>query len=1431
MNHDGRSSGFTVPNGSAQREVIREALERAGVASSEVGYVEAHGTGTALGDPIEVAALREVFGPGRERTLHVGSVKTNIGHAEAAAGIAGLIKVVVSLGRREILPNLHFERWNPEIDREGFPVEVPCRTVPWEPIGGRRVAGVSAFGASGTNAHVVVVGSGDEAAPAEAPGVRLPTTSFRRRRYWFAESEKSVAPSLAPDADPLAGRTVVSSPLAGRVVEFSLSNLLLPLLADSEGLVHAGLHVELVSRAVEKPPAEEPLVLRSVAFPRALLAGEGKTVQVVVRDGAVEIQSRGEEGEWTVHLAARLDPGSSGESGPESPIPPGTAERAALLGDGTSGDLFYERLLEAGFELGPAARWIARLWRTDGESIARIRPPAGRGDEVRFSLGLHPGVLEACVQLPYAALPGGGTGTYLLVGWERLALWCARAARGGDLWARAILRDAPGGDDLVADVRLEGAGGSLVASIEGARLVRTTREAWRGPRPEAEIPLHAIAWRPMEPPPGGPTGGAASDQATTWIVPDRGGMAERVARRLEEAGERCVVTGETTADTADTPDTEDTTDTGLAALLAGSPHPGRVLVLSTLDGGGSLAVASRTLAVVQLLAGSSAGLCLVTRGARCLGTGPEAPDPAAAAAWGLAQAIVAEHPGLATLRVDVDPAADDEEQAREIVASLTSPEPANPEGGREGEVAWRRGVAHVPRLVKTEPGPSASSPEALRVVISGGPGLDGIAVVPASRRAPGPGEVEIEVRAAALTFRDVLQVVGMDPGGTVPLGSDCAGVVTRTGEGVDALAPGDPVMALALAQGSLSRFVTADARFVVLKPAHLSWVEAATVPVAYLTAAHGLRNLARLSAGERVLIHAAAGGVGLAALHLARRIGAEPFATASPPKWAFLRSMGVTRLYSSRSVDFASRLLEETGGAGVDVVVNSLAGEYVPASLSVLSRGGRFLELGKRGDWNAERVRAERPDVDYQAYDLETLGAREPERLRELFESLREGLESGAIPPLPASTFPVQGAREAFETVAHSRGVGRAVVTFPGGETDPLTIRPDGTYLVTGAAGALGGEVARWLASRGARRIVLVDVAPPASGTLRSLEEAGARPEVLLADVASRESLGQAVAAARSGPGRLRGVIHAAAVGDDASLVELSSERLARLLGAKADGALFLHELTLGEPLDFFVLFSSVVSVLPSARQGGYAAANASLDALAHARRSRGLKGTSLCWGPWTAGLSAAAGERAAAVWRSYGIRPLSPREGLAALERALEHPSAQQVIVAVDWERYTARIGTVPAFLEELVPRGEPATFALIGGPGGEAPADLAAIVRREVARVLGRDPEEPLDEGAPLSELGFDSLMAVELARSLGGLLGCRLPATLTYNHPTVASLSEHLASRFGAGDRGGPVGAPAPPARPAAGEERDAESVRRLLDERLERMERLLSSEGTA
>jgi phthiocerol/phenolphthiocerol synthesis type-I polyketide synthase C len=675
----------------------------------------------------------------------------------------------------------------------------------------------------------------------------------------------------------------------------------------------------------------------------------------------------------------------------------------------------------------------------------------------------------------------------------------------------------------------------------------------------------------------------------------------------------------------------------------------------------------------------------------------------------------------------------------------------------------------------------------------------------------GEHEVEIAVEAVGLNFRDVMYTLGMladealENGFSGPgLGLECAGRITATGSGVTRRAVGDRV--LGFAPASFSTRVHTPENAVAVIPEGMSMTTAASIPTVFFTAWYALHELARLESGERVLIHGGAGGVGIAAIQIAQHLGARIFATAgSPRKRDFLRLLGVTHIYDSRSLDFAEAILRDTDGEGVDVVLNSLSGAAIQRNLQVLRPFGRFLELGKRDFYEntALGLRPFRNNISYFGVDADQLLLARPALTQRLFDAIMTHFAEGAFFAPPVTRFPAARVVEAFRHMQQARQIGKVVIemTPPCLPVAPvredaltLALPADAVYLVTGGLAGFGLETARRLAARGARRLVLVSRGGQAEGSaiaaIAEMVQQGVQVYCWSCDVGDAAQVQALMARIAAEAGPLAGIIHAAAVMDDALAQNLGAAQMRAVIRPKVAGAWHLHQYTQGMALDFFVLYSSITTLLGNPGQAHYVAANTWMEALAQMRRQQGLKATAILWGAiGDAGYLARNGETRDLLQQRLGGAALSAAMALDILERMLVMDASGLVVADLDWRAVRRFLPTAMAPRFKLLAQGleEESSIdtdlcsTLRALPAAEAEKMLVDTVRREVAQILRLAVDKVLPE-QNLSQLGLDSLMGVELALALEERMGVKLPAFLLSEGPTPLRLAQRLLQSLG-------------------------------------------------
>ncbi|GAA0988881.1 hypothetical protein GCM10009555_071550 [Acrocarpospora macrocephala] len=1096
--------------------------------------------------------------------------------------------------------------------------------------------------------------------------------------------------------------------------------------------------------------------------------------------------------------------------------PPPNARPVDLTG-------WYERLHDQGYTYGPAFQGLTAAWRLGEEVLAEVSLPADQLPTAS-GYGIHPALLDAALHAAVGiVLPDGDQANHDRTspdgsdGPDAQNGHGGQSRHGGHVGPHGLDGQSgpdaqnghgghvgPDGSDSQSGPDAHGGRGSQGGHGRGVRIPF----AWQG---VVTAGAGATALRVRVTPIGVDTvrlvavdgSGAAVIvvESLTFRSAPRGGFAVAVPYRLDWVGvptPSAVDTARWAAVGVGVPGVPRFDDLGSA--VAGRPE---VLVVAVASGGEALpgALHEGTAAGLGLLQSAledarlaAARVVLVTRGAIGTRDGEDVAGLGDAGLWGLGRTAQTEFPGRLTLI--------DHDGLPESLAVLASAVASG-----ESQSAVRQGEILVPRLARPTPEDVLALPgEEWRLDVSTRGVADGIAALPAAdlSRPLAPGEVRVAIRAAGLNFRDVLIALGLYPG-EARIGAEAAGVVIEAGPGVADLVPGDRVMGLV--PGTIGPVAITDRRYLVPIPAGWTFAQAAAAPVAFLTAYHGLAGLAALQPGERVLVHAATGGVGMAAVQLARHWGAEVYGTASPAKWPTLREQGLddAHIASTRTLDFA------TAFPPVDIVLNTLAHEFTDASLRLLGDGGRFVELGKTDPRDPGAVAAAHPGVSYQAFDLFEV---DPDRIAVMLGELTGLFGSGALAPLPVTAWDVRHARRALRRLSQARHTGKLVLTLPAGRLDP-----DGTVLVTGGTGALGALTVRHLVTKhGVRHLLLASragLSAPGAPELRAeLAELGADVRIAAVDVADPISLSaliDAVPAAHP----LTAVVHAAGVLDDGVLGSLTPERITGVLRPKADAAWHLHELTRDRDLSAFVLFSSAAGLLGTAGQAGYAAANSFLDALARHRRANGLPATALAWGQWAepSGMTRHLTPADRARLARAGLPPMGTAQALALLDAALAGPDPVAVTAHLDHEASGSPLfahlrrnralanGHSPGHANGHAPGyasghsagypnghadGHPNSSASLAGElalrsEAEQSSRLLDLVRTAAAAVLGHVDTDAVPPDRGFLEGEFDSLSSVELRNRLGQVTGLRLPSTLVFDHPTPLALAAYLRERL--------------------------------------------------
>ena len=1279
---------------------------------------------------------------------------------------------------------------------------------------------------------------------ARRPLALLPSYPWQRERYWD-ESKASEARRLGLQHQIIkmeAGRkhALLGSRLSLAQPTWSNELSELAFVKDHrvrDAVVYPGAaYLEMGIAAAGALSGHEPCSLEDVRFEHALFWPKGEQVQLqtVVAEGRLDIFSRiGDTQPWIRHMGGGLHPAAPAE---------GTSlERQALmdrLSEELTSELVYPLFEDIGLYYGPAFRGIERVWRGEREALARIETPEHLRAEVE-QYGFHPAMLDACLHTLFCTLTIDGEDSdmrgdvYLPV---RIRQFRFHRRPTGTLWSHARLRERHPDQWFEGDVLIYDEQGTLVAEALGLHCQNLHIT-------DAALPdklykwLYEYVWeeRALE------RGGTPPAGDAPWLVyADARGVGDRVGELLRRRGQRAILirpgerferTGEHTF-RLDPRRPEDARE--LLAALPTASCAG-VVHLWSLDAPSGEALSQAQLREVQALGYGSAlhlsqaliavtwpvppRLWLVTHGVHPV-SGGDSLHPAEAPLWGFGRVLGNEQPelrcSLVDLSSDIAPSEIDL-LVEELLAS-----------GPEDEVALRGTRRHVHRFVRldrTEP----VSRQVRHTEVAYGlelprrGSLDGLSLQECRREVPGPGEIEIQVKAVGLNFKDVMKATGLLPDSVMEdnfwgraLGMECSGVVTRTGAGVTGLREGDEVVAFA--RHAFRSHVTTDARLAVRKPAHLGFEEAATIPLAFGTAYYALHHLARLQAGEKVLIHAASGGVGQAAMMLARRAGAEIFATVgSEEKRSFVRRAGAAHVMSSRSVAFASEISATTGGTGVDIVLNSLAGEAIDRSLESLADYGRFLELGKIDIDKNRRLGMGilHRNTSVHGVDLDRLLAQRPALAGALLRELVGLFEARELEPLPMRVFPITEASEAFRYMAGAKHIGKVVITFPGEEVSVAQagqVRFDAkaTYLITGGFGGFGLELLRWLVTHGARNLLVLSrsgaTSEAARLAVRELEAQGVRIRDERLDIADERQMARVLESVQRELPVLKGVFHTAAILDDDLLRNQTLAQYERVAASKQDGAWLLHKLTREAPLEHFVLFSSATSVLGNQGSGNYVAANCFLDTLAHYRKRLGLPALTVNWGlVANAGMATQQAHIRRHLERN-GLIALHTRLGLRLMGLELQRGTTQVTIAPIDWERWLKfhlandrpRFSQVAAEVTTSTgadsgPRRNTVLADQLAGAATEERMAIArTAIRERVAKVFGMAADK-LEIDKTFTSLGLDSLMAIELRSKLEEL-GLAVSVAALLEGTSVSDLVTRVLETHGLAGGESSVSAPA-------------------------------------
>eukprot|EP00434_Breviolum_minutum_P009961 symbB.v1.2.008781.t1/scaffold514.1/size193457/7 len=1361
------------------------ALTEAQLEPSKVNAMETHGTGTALGDPIEVGALKNTYGEGRVDPL-------------------ALCAVMSMLPKRRAAPNLHFQALNPHCDLEDFPSFIPSESTMDLVTSGPASAGLSSFGFGGTNSHVILE---DSAAP-EAPVEELPV--FKRQSFAWQQRRHAL---LSRNLKTPEGIQVFAQPFAGKLLQLVSHHIIF-----GEIVVPGATYLEMVLAAGEfhLNCKDKQWSILKVGFTAPLVLKQGEEGKLA-RDVDLYLELFPDQ-HWSMssydpkerrklatHAEGDLDLNFQDLEYPSLDL----AEVRQRCDEEVSIERLYVPFSKIGLPLQPRFRTVRHILRGEKEVLARI---AAQDDGTNSGYLFNPAVIDGTFQGSMAFMLERIVDIHTLLVEEvdglnslRIPLMVQKVTH----YAQGSQTDIFVHHELVEITDRENCVNSKLCKEDGTAMMGFETLRFREVRPEhiakmlqqatddVEEDILQVEWSNLEGTPG-----TAKDGAGVLFIGSPAELSTALAEKLPKAS--------------------------FVSNAQGLDLKGRKAVIHL----GALTQEEPELVVLEdAVVLAQVGMALIAKGDDCpqmayvtCGTQDHPSGPGSylhAGLWGLARTIRMEERAMKLRCLDLDsPHLQPDLASKALVESLGTLMGMGA-GAAETELTMREEHFKVSRLSRSP----VQVRKPMRLQMSSRGSLSNLRPVPqAVRPQPGPGQVELRVRAIGLNFRDVLNVMGMYPGDPGNPGGDCAGTVCSIGGGekeAAQLRPGHDVFGIAW--GCLQTYACTEALLLAPKPQQWSFEQMAAWSVTFATTEEAFQELAPLKhlvpategtkgnlvdlllinaprKGERVLIHAATGGVGLVAVQFAQRVGATIFATAgSPGKVQHLRDMGVKYITSSRDAkafeEDMIRFMKEDGAdtaGGIDVVLNSLShDDYIPKSLGFLRKGGRFMEIGKRLIWSHEQMRQERPDVQYEKIAMDWVMEYQPERYNVLMRRLVSQIEQGWWKEVPLTCYEgLNSGIDAMRYLQRAQQIGKVVLTQP----SRMQLVNDGRYVLSGGVGALGLVTTKMLAEEGAKSVVLLSRRGVVGDDLKSmwdkLQDFDLEFQVKACDVASLSNVQEMAMSLDSKQMPIRGLIHLAAVLDDATLPKLTRRHLEKAYGAKVFGARHLRLcLQKSGALDFSVLFSSTSALLGSPGQGNYSAANMALDAHARYWKALGETVVAVQWGPWReVGMAATKGT--VQRLKSQGLGSIGNTVGMAALAGSLGSSVPVVAACPVHWNQYLKQFGkAVPTFYSRF--RREAASGTPAGGGkvavGRLAPARAtvnAEQVQSMVLAVAGEVTGSVVAAQEPLMEAGMDSLSAVEFRNRLSNELpGIKLPNTLIFDYPTVSAIGMFAASQLSA------------------------------------------------
>jgi len=1099
------------------------------------------------------------------------------------------------------------------------------------------------------------------------------------------------------------------------------------------------------------------LILHNISIEQPLEISNTKTIQALFSESnglynaeiySLNTNSEGDIPSWDKHVAGEV----------EYVIDQIPARKANLeiiqqnLIEEQDIDAFYQSLDEKGINYGSSLQNVKRLWSNNqGESLGYI----DLIQEKNYEYISHPGVLDSCFHLLLAAF--NDNVLYLPIGYKKFTFYQALPMK---VYAHVVYDSQQNNSELLtAVITFFDISGNIIAVMDGCKLKKSVNRTSTN-LSNVEC-LYNVEWKKDE----------SSDSIDTQktlghhlVVSHNDNLVSNLNSALVKSNATCTaIIGKKNILTLDKKPKQNIYS-NIIYLCSSDEQT------SQEDNCEAILLLSQYIKENNL----DTKLLLVTRGVK------EGKSLWQSVIWGFSNTLALEL-DIPVICLDLEFNSDANSGSYHIIKELLL-------SGKETQVSYINGTRHVARLKSFDLSQNTTSDSQILSLSTYGV-LSSLHMKTLKVPSLKEHEVRVKTVSSGVNFRDLLRMLGMmrsveDPTNTqlaqdLLFGYECSGVVQEVGSSVQKFKKGDKVVVYKPG-GGIATDVIVSEQLLIAKPDNLTFSEAATMPVAYITSAYGLLKCAQLKSSDKILIHNAAGGVGQSAVQIAQSIGAEIYATAHPNKWDFLRSQGIKNIYSSRDQSFKDQIKVDTDAQGVDVILNSLNGEFVDNSVSILKHGGRFCEIGKLNVWDKEKFNRKRPDAKFYMYDLSEI---DEKGISSLLYEVMDMVKKDAISVLPVKEFSIHDVEKAMRFIQQAKHIGKLALVFDYHEEVPIT-QNNASYLVTGGLGGLGLKIMSWLVECGAKHIVLVGRNEPrveAQKIINQLISQKIKIDVVKGDIAQTKDVKHVLSYCTN----LRGIIHAAGIIEDGLISTQSIASFNKVMDAKVTGTWNLHNLTQKLNLDYFICFSSVASLLGSVGQSNYSAANAFMDRLAHYRKSIGLPCISVNWGPWDeVGMAADLVNRL----KIQGYKPIPVDVGLEMLKQIIKFGNSPQLSVSpMDWNKYMQRVNKHIAFFDDVaLARSQKEHDQLLidiveSADMHEKLNVLEHHIKDYIRTVIGLREGVNIDIEKSIFDFGLDSLMAVELKNIIERNMKSKLKSTLLFDYPTVKGLVLYVAQKL--------------------------------------------------